>query len=64
MQIKMYDTYSGQIIENLDKACRLGKEIHNYACVMKSHPFKPNILLACYDGGISIIYDIQQMHVI
>jgi WD40 repeat protein len=64
VQIKVYDTFSGQVIDNLDKACRLGKEIKNYACVMKSHPFKQNILLACFDGGISILYDIQSMQII
>ena len=31
---------------------------------MKSHPFKQNVLLACFDGGINILYDIQSMQII
>jgi len=52
------------VIENLDKACKLGKDILNYACILKKHPAKDNILLGCFDGGISILYDVERKQII
>jgi len=64
VQIKVYDSFSGRIIENLDIACKLGKDIQNYTCVMKAHPIYENILLACFDGGITILYDLSTFDII
>ena len=64
VEIKVYDTASKQIIENLDKVCNLGKDIKNYTCVMKAHPIHENILLACFDGGITILYDVRSHEII
>lgn len=57
-KIKVYDTYSGEAIENLDKTCDLGKKMKGFLSVIKAHPFDDNILLGCYDAGINILYDI------
>jgi hypothetical protein len=64
VKIKVYDTQSKIIIHDLNKICRLGKDIINYACVMKSHPVHENILLACFDGGITILYDVRRLQVL
>lgn len=64
VKIHVYDTYTKRVIENLDKACRLGKDIKNYACILKKHPVKDNILLGCFDGGISVLYDVDRRQII
>jgi hypothetical protein len=64
VKIKVYDTQSNQMIHNLNQMCKLGKEIKNYACVMKPHPKDENILLACFDGGITLIYDIRRLEIL
>jgi len=36
----------------------------NYACILKKHPIKDNILLGCFDGGLSILYDVERKQII
>ena len=31
---------------------------------MKAHPIHDNILLACFDGGITLIYDVSSQEII
>lgn len=64
VQIKVYDTFSGAVIQNLDKACRLGKEIHNYSSVLKAHPQNEHQFLSCCDGGITVLYDVKRLEVV
>lgn len=49
------------MIHDLNKVCKLGRDIINYACVMKPHPTNESILLACFDGGITMIYDVKRL---
>ena len=64
VKIKVYDTQSKQIIHDLNKACGLGRDIINYAYVMKPHPVDENILLACFDGGITLVYDVKRLSIL
>ena len=50
--------------EDLGKDCGYCKNIYNYACVMKAHPYDENIMLSSFDGGIVIIYDVRHMTII
>jgi len=60
VKIKVYDTYSGHVIENLDKECCLGRSMTGFVSTIKPHPFNDDILLACFDGGVNHLYDIRQ----
>jgi WD40 repeat protein len=60
----VFDTYTQRVIDNLDKQCKLGKDITNYACIIKKHPLNEHILLACFDGGITILYDVENREII
>lgn len=64
IKIKIFDTVSGQVIEDLNKVCKLGKQMHGFVCTMKSHPINDNILMICYDGGVNILYDLEQLAVL
>ena len=59
VRIKVYDTFSGKVINNLDKECHLGRSMMNFTSIFKPHPFNDDILLVCYDGGTNILYDIR-----
>ena len=59
LRVKVYDTHSGQVIENLDKSCGLGRQMLNFTSIIKPHPFNDDIVLICYDNGVNIIYDIR-----
>jgi len=60
VKVKVFDTYSGKVIENLDKACCLGKSMANFVSIVKPHPFNDDVVLCCFDGGVNILYDIRQ----
>jgi hypothetical protein len=38
VKIKVYDTYTGEVIESLDLACKQKTEFANYSSVLKAHP--------------------------
>jgi WD40 repeat protein len=64
VKIKVYDTYSGRVIENLDRACNLGKTMTGFISIIKPHPFNDDLLLCCFDGGVNILYDVRQLIVL
>lgn len=64
VKIKVYDTFSGEAIENLDLACKQEKEFLNYSSVIKAHPYKEEILLSCFDGGITVLYDVRKRQIV
>lgn len=59
VKVKVYDTMTKRCIENLDVACNLGKEMVNYSSVLKAHPKDEDIVLSCFDGGMTILYNIR-----
>ena len=59
VKVKVYDTLNKRVIENLDTACQLGKEMVNFSSVLKAHPTDEDILLSCFDGGMTILYNIR-----
>ena len=62
--IKVFDTFSGSMIQNLDKTCRLEKEIQNYSSVFKAHPKNEHQFLSFCDGGITVFYDVKRLEVV
>lgn len=64
VKVKVYDTLTKRCIENLDTACRLGREMVNYSSVLKAHPKDEDILLSCFDGGMTILYNIRTQEII
>jgi hypothetical protein len=64
VKVKVYDTLTKRAIENLDTACQLGKEMVNYSSVLKAHPTNEDILLSCFDGGMTIIYNIRTQEIV
>lgn len=64
VRVKVFDTYSGAITKNLDKACNLGKSMNNFVSTAKFHPVDEHILLVCFDGGVNIIYDLRKEQII
>lgn len=59
MKVKVYDTYSGTVIQNLNRACNYSKRVTGFSSIMKAHPFNEDILLVCYDNGLNVIYDVR-----
>lgn len=45
-------------------ACGLGTEMVNYSSVLKAHPKNEDILLSCFDGGTTILYDVRSLKVV
>jgi hypothetical protein len=64
VKIKVYDTFSGEVTESLDLACKQEKEFQNYSSVIKAHPTKEEIILSCFDGGISVLYDVRKRQIV
>lgn len=48
----------------MNKVTQLGKQMNGFVCTMKSHPIKDNLLMVCYDGGVNILYDLEQLTVL
>ena len=51
------------MVQNLDMACHLQKEMVNYSSVLKAHPINEDVLLSCFDGGISIVYNVRKLKI-
>jgi WD40 repeat protein len=64
VKVKVYDTYSGEVIDNLNKSCNYTKKLTGFCSIMKAHPFNDDILMVCYDCGINILYDVRQRQVV
>ena len=60
VKIKVFDTYSKEVIESLDLACKSKKEFVNYSSVLKAHPTREEVILSCFDGGITVLYDVKR----
>jgi len=60
----VYDTYSKEVIESLDLACRSKKEFTNYSSVLKAHPTREEVILSCFDGGVTVLYDVKRRQII
>ena len=52
------------MLQNLDVTCGLGSEMVNYSSVLKAHPLNEDILLSCFDGGTTILYDVRSLKII
>ena len=65
VKLLVYDTQTGAMLTNdLSRDCGYDKAIYNYTCVMRAHTVEEDIVVASFDGGLCILYDVARMQVL
>ena len=65
VKLLVYDAKTESLLTNdLSRDCGYGQPIYNYTCVMRAHTVDEDIVVASFDGGLCLLYDVGRMQVL